>query len=111
MNLASGPFDTSLDTGQPPGVSSALRHSSAVDPRGPPWVYHVRRRGRGWNVSIRVNGARHQYGPRTESLLRTAIPREIVEQWARAKYHELGGQAERAALREALDRLESHHHG
>ncbi|MGH7578012.1 MAG: hypothetical protein ACREM1_23185 [Longimicrobiales bacterium] len=40
----------------------------------------IRRRGAGWNVMLRVDGRRHEYGPRKVPLLRYGS-REEVEEW------------------------------
>jgi integrase len=56
----------------------------------------IRKRGTGWQVVIRVNGERHQYGPRNEPLLADAS-RNDVEEWTWRQYCEL----EKAAKREA----------
>lgn len=34
----------------------------------------IRRRGKGWQVILRVNGDRHRFGPRTEELRRDGCP-------------------------------------
>ncbi|MEQ1856161.1 MAG: tyrosine-type recombinase/integrase [Longimicrobiales bacterium] len=60
----------------------------------------IRQRGQGWNVIIRHNGERREFGPRTVELLRTATSRKAVEEWTRRKYRELEDEAKRAAERD-----------
>jgi integrase len=56
----------------------------------------IRRRGVGWNVIIRVEGERHEYGPRSVKLLRQASRTE-VEEWVWHEYRRLVEQAKREA--------------
>ncbi|MBM4182899.1 MAG: site-specific integrase [Gemmatimonadetes bacterium] len=62
----------------------------------------IRRRGSGWNVIIRHNGKRHEFGPRGVEFLGTAKTRKEVEEWTFRKHAELVEDAENAAKREAL---------
>lgn len=52
----------------------------------------IRRRGAGWNVLVRVDGHRHEYGPRSVPLLRHGS-REEVEEWVWAEYRRLVREA------------------
>ena len=64
----------------------------------------IRRRGRGWLVVLRVNGDRHQFGPRREKFLGLAESKSEVTEWAWGKLMELEAQAKRKAqgLRSAV---------
>jgi integrase/recombinase XerD len=57
----------------------------------------IRRRGQGWNVQIRVDGRKHEFGPRKEKFLRHAKTRADVEEWTWRKHAELVKQAKREA--------------
>ena len=57
----------------------------------------IRKRGTGWQVIIRVNGDRHQFGPRSEPFLGLGPSRNEVEEWVWRKHKELGGAAKREA--------------
>ena len=65
----------------------------------------IRKRGNGWQVIIRVNGERYQYGPRSEPYLGTGLTRNEVKEWVWRKHAEL----KKAAKREADDRPGSVH--
>ena len=65
----------------------------------------IRQRGNGWQVIIRVNGQRHQFGPRSEPFLGTDRTRKEVDEWVWRKHKKL----EKVAKREAEDLPESLH--
>jgi integrase len=67
----------------------------------------IRQRGAGWNVIIRLNGTRHEYGPRGVDFLGTAKTRKEVEEWTWRKHTELREAAERSAKQKALGTPES----
>lgn len=54
----------------------------------------IRRRGAGWQVVLRVEGERHQFGPRTDPFLADATRAE-VEEWCWRKYREIQKLAQR----------------
>jgi len=55
----------------------------------------IRQRGNGWQVIIRVNGKRFQFGPRTAPFLGTDPTRNEVEEWVWRKHEELKKSAKR----------------
>ncbi len=57
----------------------------------------IRKRGNGWQVILRVNGDRHQFGPRSEPFLGLGPSRNEVKEWVWRKVEEL----KRAAKRES----------
>lgn len=61
----------------------------------------IRQRGTSWNVIIRMEGERHEFGPRSEPLLGVATSRKEVEEWTWRKHAELKEEAETAARRGA----------
>ncbi len=65
----------------------------------------IRQRGNGWQVIIRVNGQRHQFGPRSEPFLGTDRTRKEVDEWVWRKHKKL----EKVAKREAEGLPESLH--
>ena len=65
----------------------------------------IRQRGNGWQVILRLNGARHQFGPRSDPFLSADRTRKEVEEWVWRKHDEL----KKAAEREADDRPASVH--
>ncbi len=65
----------------------------------------IRQRGNGWQVIIRVNGKRHQFGPRSEPYLGIEEERSEVETWVWRKHKKLM----EAAKRDADDRPASVH--
>ena len=66
----------------------------------------IRRRGQSWNVVIRLDGERHEFGPRSEPLLSKASTKKQVEEWVWRKHAELRDEAKKAVEREANDRPE-----
>lgn len=68
----------------------------------------IRRRGRGWNVVIRLDGVRHEFGPReTPELREGALTEKGVEEWMLRKRGELKEAAKKSAQRVALGEPES----
>ena len=67
----------------------------------------IRQRGSSWNVIVRMDGERHEFGPRSEPFLGRAKTRKEVEEWTWRKYTELKEQADSSAMREALGTPES----
>ena len=55
----------------------------------------IRRRGNGWQVIIRVNGKRHQFGPRSTPFLGTAPTQNEVEEWVWREHDRLMKSAKR----------------
>ena len=49
----------------------------------------IRKRGNGWQVILRVNGDRYQFGPRSEPRLGAGLTRNEVEEWAWRKHDAL----------------------
>jgi len=62
----------------------------------------IRQRGNSWNVIIRLNGERHEFGPRSEPFLGTATAKKQVEEWTWRKHAELKEAAKNAAKRHAF---------
>ena len=56
----------------------------------------IRRRGKSWNVVLRVAGGRHEFGPQSYPELGPGSTHRDVEEWTWRKYKELEDQAERA---------------
>lgn len=67
----------------------------------------IRRRGQGWNVIIRLDGKRHEFGPRSEPFLGQVKTKKQVEEWVWRKHAELRDEAQKVAEREANDTPES----
>lgn len=67
----------------------------------------IRQRGSSWNVIIRMDGERHEFGPRGEPFLGTAESRKEVEEWTWRKHAELREAASRDARRDALGEPDS----
>ena len=67
----------------------------------------IRRRGLSWNVVIRLDGMRLEFGPRSEPFLGKAKTRKQVEGWVWRKHAELQDEAKRAFEREANGAPES----
>ena len=57
----------------------------------------IRKRGNGWQVIIRVNGTRHQFGPRTAPFLGTLPTLNEVEEWVWREHEKLKKAAKRDA--------------
>ena len=55
----------------------------------------IRKRGTGWQVILRVNGARHQFGPRSEPFLGSGPTRKAVQEWTWRKHRVLEKEAKR----------------
>ena len=55
----------------------------------------IRKRGSGWQVILRVNGKRFQYGPRSTPLLGTDPTRNEVEEWVWREHDRLKKSAKR----------------
>lgn len=69
---------------------------------------YIRRRGTSWNVVIRVDGERHEFGPRSEPFLgHSSTTRKDVEEWVWRKHDELREAAKREARRDALGEPEA----
>ena len=64
----------------------------------------IRRRGKSWNVVIRLDGVRHEFGPRSEPFLGKASTKKHVEEWVWRKHAELRDEAKRAVEREVTIR-------
>lgn len=69
---------------------------------------YIRKRGTSWNVVIRVDGERHEFGPRSEPFLgQDSTTRKDVEEWVWRKHDELREAAKREARRDALGEPEA----
>lgn len=80
-------------------TSNARRRPMAKAP------YTIRKRGKSWQVVLRVNGERHQFGPRYDPFLGSDPIQNAVVEWALRKRTELVDAAERK--RELGDSSES----
>lgn len=67
----------------------------------------IRQRGQSWNVIIRMDGERHEFGPRSVPFLGVAETRKEVEEWTWRKHAELKEEAEAAVRRDELDEPEA----